>query len=98
MTPKPVRTSNLSAYKQPGTVVYQAKKRSHSNSAANALESMDIEQGLNLGRVQQLPYVKGRKIVRYYSKRTNRSAVVSIIDPNYLLSPHVCANLTRTVH
>jgi hypothetical protein len=66
--------------------VYQSKKRGQGSGAMYAVENLDIEQGLNLARVMQQPYVNGRKIIRYYSKRTNKSAVISIIDPAYLLA------------
>jgi hypothetical protein len=85
--------------------VYQSKKRGQGSGAMYAVENLDIEQGLNLARVMQQPYVNGRKIIRYYSKRTNKSAVISIIDPAYLLAgnqvserrdSHACSRLYCT--
>lgn len=61
-----------------------------------AVENLDIEQGLNLTKVAQQPYINGRKIIRYYSKRTNKSSVISIIDPQYLLAGNQVMYMTRS--
>eukprot|EP00123_Amoebidium_parasiticum_P010321 comp20023_c0_seq1/m.24572 comp20023_c0_seq1/g.24572 ORF comp20023_c0_seq1/g.24572 comp20023_c0_seq1/m.24572 type:complete len:577 (-) comp20023_c0_seq1:622-2352(-) len=64
-----------------------ARKRSKATDRARPRfsgDAFDIDNGLCIPELGRMPFEAGRKVVRFFSKRTHRRTVVSVIDPKYL--------------
>ncbi|KNC84528.1 hypothetical protein SARC_03254 [Sphaeroforma arctica JP610] len=51
----------------------------------NAIVWCDIDQGIEMASSVSSPFVNGRKVLYYFSRRTNRKTIMSLIEPSYLL-------------